>query len=320
MRPSSKLAYLYSATVRLAKHSSSLSYHAMESASGIEVYRCGDPVEVFYKMPFPEDHGRERVDILGDRWIQCATASLGSTRPRIGWTQRWLPAVVMEVLDGGEAVRVQWELRQWYDWATGEHIEISRDPHALEQEVDVHKVRKRTAAWRIPENRAWTSTLYPTRSEMAVGGCEVTVSFIVFQWGAAKIPLSYDAHSWGSLEGSTVSNRFIRLFFRDAVIPKFGYDYEVLTVFIQHSDEFAGISPEFLGSVCRGRRVCALYFLWPIQGTEVKFAEPTWPLALLQGKVVQTMGCDAFKQWLPNPARRSELWGKGAHSCCLCRC
>ena len=34
--------------------------------------------------------------------------------------------------------------------------------------------------------------------------------------------------------GSTVSGRFMQLFFDGAVVPRFGYDYEVLTVYIQH--------------------------------------------------------------------------------------
>ena len=88
-----------------------------------------------------------------------------------------------------------------------------------------------------------------------------------FQWGAAKIPIMYDAHSWGE-EGSTISNQFIRKFFQDAVLPKLGRNYEVLSIFIQQSDDFAKISPEFLLSICRGRTLCSLYFLWPIQGLQ----------------------------------------------------
>ncbi|CAE7778333.1 RPS9B [Symbiodinium sp. CCMP2456] len=238
-----------------------------------DVFRKGDLVEAFYQMPAPEDLGRERVDMIGDRWILCSAPILGNNRPRIGWTQRWLPAVVVEATEASEAdeqeVRCRWELRQWYDWATGDHIEVTTDPHALVHEVGAHMVRRRSAdAWKIPKTCNWNSNvLYPRcGTEMAVGGCEVAVSFIVFQWGAAKIGVQYDSHSWGASEGSTVSNRFIQKFFQDAVIPKYQCDYEVLTVFIQHSDEFAGISPEFLASLCRGRSVCALYFLWPIQG------------------------------------------------------
>ena len=174
-----------------------------------------------------------------------------------------------EASEEEQEVRCRWELRQWYDWATGDHIEVTTDPHALVHEVGARMVRRRSAdAWNIPKTCNWNSNvLYPRcGTEMAVGGCEVAVSFIVFQWGAAKIGVQYDSHSWGESEGSTVSNRFIQKFFQDAVIPKYQGDYEVLTVFIQHSDEFAGISAEFLASLCRGRSVCALYFLWPIQG------------------------------------------------------
>lgn len=236
-------------------------------------FQKGDEIEVFYQMPFAEDHGNERIDVVGDRWILSVTPSLGSNRPRLGWTQRWLPAVAKELQYGGssvESVRYQWQLQHWYDWATGEHISVTKDPHALMAESGIQHVRKRTKdAWKVPSRVPWTSNhLYPKCTEAGVGGCEVAVSFIVFQWGAAKIPIDYDAHSWGEREGSTISNCFIRSFFRDSVLPKVGCDYEVLTLFIQQSDEFAKISPEFLLSLCRGRTICALYFLWPIQGLQ----------------------------------------------------
>eukprot|EP00438_Fugacium_kawagutii_P023028 Skav229905 [mRNA] locus=scaffold2151:503752:505093:- [translate_table: standard] len=195
--------------------------------------QVGDDIEVFYRMPFAEDHGNERIDVVGDRWILSASPLLGSNRPRIGWTQRWLPAVVKELLLGPsdvvQSVRYQWRLQHWYDWATGEHISVSKDPHALVAESETLHVRPRTVhAWRIPSKTPWTTNqLLPIQgTESGVGGCEVAISFIVFQWGAAKIPIDYDAHSWGEREGSTISNCFIRSFFRDSVIPKLGLDYE----------------------------------------------------------------------------------------------
>ena len=245
-----------------------------ESISG---FQSGDEIEVFYQMPFPEDHGHERIDVVGDRWILSATPAMGCNRPRIGWTQRWLPAVV-EPNGNPDAVRYQWQLQHWYDWATGEHISVTKDPRAMTAESGTQQARKRTAdAWKVPSKVPWTSNhLYPRCTEAGVGGCEVAVSFIVFQWGAAKIPIDYDSHSWGEREGSTVSNCFIRSFFRDSVVPKLGFDYEVLTVFIQQSDEFGKISPEFLLSLCKGRTTCALYFLWPIQGLQSYGNLPTF--------------------------------------------
>jgi len=80
--------------------------------------------------------------------------------------------------------------------------------------------------------------------------------------------VKYDVHSWGRAEGSTVSARFVQLLFNRCVVPRLGWDYEVLTVFVQHSDEFAGISPELLAALCRGASVVALYFLWPVQGQQ----------------------------------------------------
>ena len=155
-------------------------------------FRQGDEIEVFYQMPFPEDHGNERVELVGDRWILSASPSLGANRPRIGWTQRWLPAIVTDVVTGAtiagdkkvEAIKFRWEQLQWYDWATGDHISITKDPNALVSEVSLQSVRARTAnAWNVHANMPSTfSGVYRRRSEATVGGCEVSVSFIIFQW------------------------------------------------------------------------------------------------------------------------------------------
>lgn len=292
-------------------------------------FQKGDEIEVFYQMPFAQDHGNERIDVVGDRWILSVTPSLGSNRPRLGWTQRWLPAVAKELQYGGssvESVRYQWQLQHWYDWATGEHISVTKDPHALMAESGIQHVRKRTKdAWKVPSRVPWTSNhLYPKCTEAGVGGCEVAVSFIVFQWGAAKIPIDYDAHSWGEREGSTISNCFIRSFFRDSVLPKVGCDYEVLTLFIQQSDEFAKISPEFLLSLCRGRTICALYFLWPIQGLqsygELQPTAAAYVEADLLFPLVQRMESSGIPTRWPHPLQLWKLLTSKEWMAQLCIC
>ena len=148
-------------------------------------FQRGDKIEVFYRMAFPEDGGRERIELVGDRWMLCATPQMGTNRPRLGWTQRWLPAIVKELLPNSEgkveSVRFQWEVQQWYDWATGDHISVTKDPHALTSEIGIQEVRVRSVQWNLPNKKPWTSNhLYPTNSEAGIGGCEVAVSFIVF--------------------------------------------------------------------------------------------------------------------------------------------
>lgn len=242
----------------------------MPSAS----FQPGELVEVFSRMPFGHDNGLERLDSSGDRWLLCPTAKLGTNRPRIGWTERWLPATVIEAptpgATGSQAtVRFHWDVRLWFDWASGERIGSVNDASAFLDQAPVGRVRPRSAnAWNLPSQSSTVSPPLPCGSEMNVGGRSVAVSFIVFRWGAAKIPVQYDSHSWGRAEGSTVSARFMQLFFNGAVGPRLDRDYETLSVFIQHSDEFAGISPEFLASMCRGRTIVALYFLWPILGQQ----------------------------------------------------
>jgi len=233
--------------------------------------RAGEAVEVFCRMPYGQDNGHERLDMPGERWLLCPTPVLGGNRPRIGWSERWLPATVVEgPAMGGSAsatVRFRWDVRLWFDWASGERIDTA-DPSALLDSVQLSRVRPRTGQWQVPPAEGSRPHARLGGTELHVGGAEVAVSFIVFRWGAAKIPVQYDSHSWGRAEGSTVSARFIQLFFNRAVVPRLGWDYEVLTVFVQHSDEFAGISPDFLASLCRGRTIVGLYFLWPIQGQQ----------------------------------------------------
>eukprot|EP00931_Biecheleriopsis_adriatica_P070492 TRINITY_DN44257_c0_g1_i1.p1 TRINITY_DN44257_c0_g1~~TRINITY_DN44257_c0_g1_i1.p1 ORF type:complete len:245 (+),score=45.13 TRINITY_DN44257_c0_g1_i1:131-865(+) len=237
----------------------------------------GDAIEVFYRMPCSEDNGHERLEIAGDRWMLCPTSVQGCNRPRIGWTERWLPATLVEAPVASfsplqeASARFRWELRLWYDWASGDHIDVTTDPKALIDVAKASRVRARSlASWSIPCAPSWCSSpnLPRSGSELAAGGVQVSVSFIVFRWGAARIPIEYDAHSWGAQEGSTISNRFVNLFFSEAVQPRLGCDYEVLSVFVQHSDEFASISHEFIASICRGSTVCALYFLWPLKGQQ----------------------------------------------------
>ena len=68
-----------------------------------------------------------------------------------------------------------------------------------------------------PRNSQGPRTLIPQNPPaLVLMSSQVAVSFIVFQWGAAKISAAYDSHSWGEAEGSTVSNRFIHKFFQDA--------------------------------------------------------------------------------------------------------
>lgn len=255
------------------------------SLPGVEMpaHHAGDEVEVFYRMPYGEDNNRrERFDDRGNRWVLCPSPLLGSNRPRIGWTERWLPGTVIDQPKEDNPAKIglscavgqsydnrrihfRWDVRMWFDWASGEQIQF-HVPAMMTDKAPLDRVRDRSKNWQVQAARSRSST--PCGSELQIGSVPVEVSFIVFRWGAAKIPIEYDSHSWGRSEGSTVSARFIRQFFNRSVVPRLGCNYEVLTVFVQQSDEFARISPEFLASICNGRRVVALYFLWPIQGQQ----------------------------------------------------
>lgn len=276
-----------------------------------QAFRPGDPVEVFCRMPYGLDNGHERLDVPGERWLLCPTPTLGTNRPRIGWSERWLPATVVEgpaAGNGGQGtVRFRWDVRLWFDWASGERIDTT-DPVALLDAVQVNRVRQRRGHWQsLASPNGGVTPLGGT--ELHTGGAQVAVSFVVFRWGAAKIPIQYDSHSWGRAEGSTVSARFVQLFFNRAVVPRLGWDYEVLTVFIQHSDEFAGISPEFLASLCRGRSVVSLYFLWPIQGQQTYGDKHPCTAAYVDADtffdlVTRMEACGIVTRW----PHHSQLW------------
>lgn len=231
----------------------------------------GEQIEVFYRMPYGLDNGMERLDGPHSRWLLALSPVQGTLRPRMGWTERWLPATVLSVdlgADGQSLVRFRWDVRLWYDWASGEAGD-NGDPTTLIDIAPGSSVRPRSPHWTLAPRRSVPLPAsvvgLPACSEAVSGGVPVKVSFIVFRWGAARFPCQYDQHSWGAAEGSTVSGRFVQLFFRQGVTPRLGQNYEVLTVFIQSSDEFKGISDAYLLSLCRGEHVCALYFLWPTQ-------------------------------------------------------
>jgi len=262
-------------------------------------------------MPYGMDNGHERLDAPGERWLLCPAPVLGSNRPRIGWSERWLPATVVEgpAMGGGASatVRFRWDVRLWFDWASGERIDAG-DPSTLLDTVQMNRVRPRQGQWQAVAADSKPQPRYGG-TELHVGGAEVAVSFVVFRWGAAKIPVQYDSHSWGRTEGSTVSARFIQLFFNRAVVPRLGWDYEVLTVFVQHSDEFAGISPEFLSSLCRGRAIVALYFLWPIQGQQTYGDKVPCTAAYVDANpffemVTRMEACGVVTRW----PHHSQLW------------
>eukprot|EP00747_Dinoflagellata_sp_TGD_P169029 gnl/TRDRNA2_/TRDRNA2_196865_c0_seq1.p1 gnl/TRDRNA2_/TRDRNA2_196865_c0~~gnl/TRDRNA2_/TRDRNA2_196865_c0_seq1.p1 ORF type:complete len:607 (-),score=55.19 gnl/TRDRNA2_/TRDRNA2_196865_c0_seq1:93-1793(-) len=234
----------------------------------------GEPIEVFRRMVPGFDNTEALPD---DRWLAAPRRHCSrTTRPRHGWTERWLPGVCAQRFEAPKnslqnpmvRIRFSWQVEAWVDWATGERYEPSIGRGSVE-EVHPSHVRKRQGA----------------QSQ------EPAVSFIVFRWGSAGHPLRYDAHSWGATEGSTISNRFIRHFFDVGVVPRLGFDYEVLSVFIQHSDEFKHVAPESLASSCTGRSIQALYFLWPMQG-QMNFGEciPTTPGYISDGPFLNAVG------------------------------
>lgn len=225
-------------------------------------------VMVFYRMnAFGSDEFNvDRKDYL--RAFYTENERLAILTPRMGFTQRWVPATIVSKTPKcsrnpsftSNSVRVKLDFREhWYDWSTGAHINFNDiPPNASINSAEKYQIMP------LDQNAARSLGIPPP--------LKVTVSFVIFRWssllfyGREREPAEPVA-SWS----------FIETFFRDFVQPKLGEDYEVFTVFIGHSHELENVSEHYIRSQCQGTHVCALYFLNPADNQQ-SFLTGVWSL------------------------------------------
>lgn len=229
-------------------------------------------VVAFYEMSHPIDYHNgsfqdketyrkheesvEEKMLAPHRWIYSKIPPYGYQRPRHGLTAGWLPATT-ETPPGSDPramVAVKWEGNHWYDWESGQPYTDEPGNHWLPARCIKYGP--------TPEERPPLP--------------EVDVSFVVVRWGSLVFRVQYNYDSWGQREGSTVSNRFIRCFFKDHVALKLPQRYEIYTVFVTQSEELDRVPEGYIRSVLRGKSLCGLYFIWAMQGQQNMF--DTWTI------------------------------------------
>eukprot|EP00913_Durusdinium_trenchii_P007467 g7019.t1 len=75
-------------------------------------------------------------------------------------------------------------------------------------------------------------------------------------------PVTEGAGGWGAT-GSNPSDNYINAW-EDVVFRMLGPNYEIVSAFIQNSDELGKLAPALLRHLLKGQHVAACYFMWPI--------------------------------------------------------
>lgn len=198
---------------------------------------AGQEVFVFYR--FAKHYGG---------FFMADNPQLGSSRPCIGRTDGWTPAIVdcnwdwslFNPADQSTYVRVWHHHDHWYD-RRGQRLRT----HSKVGWADPRDVDPRPLSW---------------------GPRPVSLSFFVVRWGGAKPvnPATEGLGGWGAI-GSTCSDNYINGFFSMGAYQNLGADYETISVFVQNSEDLASIRPCQVLPLMRGSVRAGAYFLWPIE-------------------------------------------------------
>ena len=205
--------------------------------------RAGSVVEVFYR--FTDDEGG---------YFPVAVLALGTTRPRIGRTDGWMPAVLAE---------------DWPAVANGAGSSaFGATAEAAAARARACGTRTRTGA----TGAATSSTRRTTRTwwsrwRAATCACpppptwRESLSLVVVRWGDYHGP---DAFKEAECSASaTVTDKHVSALCDGALYTRIGPDYEVLSIFVECAADLARVQPAALAASLRGRHIAAAYFLWP---------------------------------------------------------
>jgi len=212
----------------------------METAAGQQQYKVGDQVKVFYR--FQQDPK--------DLWMPVPTVYCGTCLPRVGWSDGWTTAEVVEDFDWSRfdenhcyntGVVVRYTSPLWY----------SRSGEALHDELDP----KRSLECIHPD------CLLPADQPTP----DVEVTFVVVRWASNDCdPVHEGGGGWGRT-GSNVSDPYMYTLFEQNVWPALGTSYEVITVFVRSEADIKKVDPSLISMMAKGRHRVGLYFLWPTE-------------------------------------------------------
>jgi hypothetical protein len=201
--------------------------------------QAGEMVDVFH---------RYAQDPNGYFMVEHSTS--GIIHPSVGRTDGWTEGRVNEAWNIQNYnpnhypswVEIQWTHPTWYN-RRGHKLDV-HTPSMITQRVKPEQIRQRRGASEAQQ-----------RPRLTLFHC---------RWGGEQPvnPVTEGAGGWGMI-GSTPSDNYINGW-EESVFQTLGPTYEIVSAFIQGSDELAKLCPPMLRQLLRGENVGALYFMWPI--------------------------------------------------------
>lgn len=246
-QPSNAAAMRAACAERTAK--SGKGYGGKHSENGVEdgpappitvsILRAGEEIDVFHR--YCQDP---------NQYFMVGNTTAGLLHPSIGKTDGWTNGRVAENWDVRNYspndyntwVQIQWGHPLWYN-RRGHRLDTSV-PSMVTQRVMPEQIRQRLA---------------PSEASR-----QPDLSLVFVRWGGEQPvnPVTEGAGGWGAI-GSTPSDNYINGL-EEAIWQTCGPTYEIISVFIQGSDELLKVSPALLRHLLKGQNLAALYFLWPI--------------------------------------------------------
>jgi len=137
------------------------------------------------------------------------------------------------------------------------------------------------------------------------------------RWGGNKPvdPVTEGAGGWGQI-GSNPSDNYINGW-EDQLFKKLGPNYEIISGFIQGSDELTKLNPSLIRQLAKGPHIGALYFLWPIMFQD-GHGYPAYVNRDDEYKAMVTMETAGIPTRFPHPAHLYKLFASKEWTTWMC--
>jgi len=200
---------------------------------------AGELVDVFHRY-VQEPHG----------YFMVEHSSSAIMHPSVGVTDGWTDAIVLE----------DWNVQHFNpdDFRTWPVIQWTRSTWYNRRGFKVDALKLGHMTKRIPP------TQLRRKGETSEALAKPCLTLVHVRWGGARPvqPVTEGVGGWGAI-GSTPSDNYINAW-EEHLFQTLGPTYEIISVFFAKSEELPHISPPLLRHLMKGRRVGALYFMWPI--------------------------------------------------------
>lgn len=205
----------------------------------IDYLTKGQPVSIFHRY-CQDPNG----------YFMVQTSSQGILHPSVGKTDGWTEGVATQdwdarnynVNDFNTWPEIRWTHGRWYN-RRGHKLDVSRADMTT-QRVMAEQIRK--------------------LGEPSEANNTPLLSLFQVRWGGNQPvnPVTEGQGGWGQI-GSTPSDNYINGW-ENTVFQMLGPTYEIISTFIQSSEELLKLHAGTVRPMLRGSHVGALYFLWPI--------------------------------------------------------